>query len=212
MRPLHARPVLWLVFTALLTVVPASAQTTADAVRLAEDLLVPIHTQPADEAGGPYGLWAAGPDYKVSFHDGFCFYPLLGAAAPRHLPLHWRTESIFIGERELLQIERLLQPVFVTATRCADDLQLGSVHRGFGMRIEARDTIVVQHLPTDERDGAAKPYFLVLGLLFERVARRVFGDPVMVALERFLDARVFLRTLSHAPAAVMVFRTGHAGV
>ena len=43
---------------------------------------IPIHTQPDDPALGRYGVWAAGIGYKVSFHDGLCFYPLLGPAAP----------------------------------------------------------------------------------------------------------------------------------
>lgn len=88
----------------LLVAAWCSGQTPAPAAPadLARDLLVPIHSQPDDEAGGRYGTWAAGPDYKASFHDGFAFYPYLGAAAPRHLPLHWRTESITVGGFELL--------------------------------------------------------------------------------------------------------------
>ena len=57
-------------------------------------LLAPIHTAPeGEEELGPYGLWAAGDDWKASFHDGFSFYPVLGREAPRNLPLRWRSTS-----------------------------------------------------------------------------------------------------------------------
>jgi hypothetical protein len=67
----------------------------------AEELLVPIHTQPDDPDAGPYGWWAAGPDYKASFHDGYAFYPLLGPAYPHNLPLRWRTESVTVAGEAL---------------------------------------------------------------------------------------------------------------
>ena len=64
---------------------------------------VPLHTAPDDPVGGPYGLWAVGHDYKVSFHDGFRFFPLLGANAPCNLPLGWRTEAVRFGEVPLFE-------------------------------------------------------------------------------------------------------------
>ncbi len=63
---------------------------------------VPIHTAEADK-GLEYGIWASGPDYKVSFHDGMAFYPMLGKDAPRNLPVRWVTTSVRVGDRELLQ-------------------------------------------------------------------------------------------------------------
>src|SRR5262245_60660052 len=83
---------------------PASAQTPTPEplVQLATRLRVPIHTQPRDPSGGEYGLWAAGPGFKASFHDGFAFYPCLGPEAPRHLPLQWHTRSVRVGAQELL--------------------------------------------------------------------------------------------------------------
>ncbi|MEZ5964205.1 MAG: hypothetical protein R3F56_10205 [Planctomycetota bacterium] len=63
---------------------------------------VPIHTQPADPAGGEYGWWASGATFKASFHDGFVFYPLLGPDYPENLPLRWSTESVRIGEQDLM--------------------------------------------------------------------------------------------------------------
>jgi hypothetical protein len=61
------------------------------------DWMVPIHTAAPDTIGGSYGLWAAGPDYKASFHDGFAFFPVLGADHPENLPLHWRTAGVVAG-------------------------------------------------------------------------------------------------------------------
>lgn len=66
------------------------------------DFLAPVHSQPGDPVGGTYGLWASGPAFKASFHEGFAFYPLLGPAYPENLPLRWRTVSVAAGGAELL--------------------------------------------------------------------------------------------------------------
>jgi hypothetical protein len=66
-----------------------------------DQLMVPIHTAPDDPRGGAYGTWAVGPEYKVSFHDGFRFYPVLGPAAPKNLPFGWRTESVVVAGKPL---------------------------------------------------------------------------------------------------------------
>ena len=58
------------------------------------DFRVPIHTWPDDPELGAYGTWAAGRRYKVSFHDGPTFYPLLGVAAPDNLPVRWTTVGV----------------------------------------------------------------------------------------------------------------------
>jgi hypothetical protein len=65
-------------------------------------LRTPIHTAP-DDLGRPYGTWAAGDDYKVSFHDGMAFVPYLGASYPTTQTLRWRTASAKVGEVELVQ-------------------------------------------------------------------------------------------------------------
>jgi hypothetical protein len=61
---------------------------------------VPIHTMKDDP---DYGVWASEGGYKVSFHDGFAFYPYLGPDHPENLPLRWRTISVTAGGQELLQ-------------------------------------------------------------------------------------------------------------
>jgi hypothetical protein len=60
----------------------------------------PIHTMASDE-GHAYGIWAAGADYKASFHDGATFVPYLGKDYPRNQSLRWSTSSARIGELEL---------------------------------------------------------------------------------------------------------------
>ncbi len=119
--------ILWLILPVLLPALPAGAQdhdgpgaahvralsentrsvlpprNSASAVPpLTEaDLLVPIHTAKADPVGGEYGIWAAGADFKASFHGGYAFYPYLGAAYPENLPLRWKTESVTAGGKAL---------------------------------------------------------------------------------------------------------------
>ncbi len=77
------------------------AERSAAAAVPAGAFMVPIHTAAADN-GREYGVWASGPDYKVSFHDGMTFYPVLGASAPRNLPVRWETTSVRTGDGELL--------------------------------------------------------------------------------------------------------------
>lgn len=63
----------------------------------------PIHTQPRDERLGEYGVWAAGDDYKVSFHDGFTFFPLVGAESV-NLPWRWTTTRIAVGDEPFADV------------------------------------------------------------------------------------------------------------
>ncbi len=64
---------------------------------------VPLHSAPDDPIAGAYGMWGAGHDYKVSFHDGFRFFPRLGRDAPSNLPLAWRTEAVRFGSKPLFE-------------------------------------------------------------------------------------------------------------
>ncbi len=66
-----------------------------------QELLVPIHAQPDDPTGSRYGVWAGGPDYKVRFDGGLEYFPALGSAYDRNLPIRWRTSSARIGAHEL---------------------------------------------------------------------------------------------------------------
>src|SRR5687768_9678714 len=75
----------------------AAAQVTPPSPTLpAQDGRVPIHShQGGDDPD--YGVWAAMPGYKVSFHAGFAFYPLLGDAYPENLPLRWQATALTAG-------------------------------------------------------------------------------------------------------------------
>ncbi|MCC6673149.1 MAG: hypothetical protein IT458_18935 [Planctomycetes bacterium] len=81
-----------------------AAQVAPDAqtppLRSLTEVLVPIHGGFSD-LGVPYGTWAAGPDYKVSFHDGYAFYPILGKDYPRNLPLRWTGTRVQVGGTDL---------------------------------------------------------------------------------------------------------------
>jgi hypothetical protein len=86
---------------------PPSASTEIDATAPVANgtrmtsLRTPIHTAEHDN-GLAYGTWAAGDDYKVSFHDGMAFVPYLGASYPVTQTLRWRTTSAKVGEVELV--------------------------------------------------------------------------------------------------------------
>jgi hypothetical protein len=67
-------------------------------------LRTPIHTADPD-LGSAYGTWAAGDDYKVSFHDGMQFVPYLGAEYPTTQTLRWQTRSATVGGVEMVQGE-----------------------------------------------------------------------------------------------------------
>ncbi len=73
------------------------------------DRRVPVHTHPDDPAFGAYGKWATGDGYKISFHDGPVFYPVLGRNAPRNMPVEWQT----------LRVERGGAPLLDTTTHTA---------------------------------------------------------------------------------------------
>jgi len=66
-------------------------------------IMVPIHSHAPDPDLGAYGTWAVGPGYKVSFHDGFVFYPLLGRDYPQNRPLAWVTESSSVGHEVVMR-------------------------------------------------------------------------------------------------------------
>ncbi|MCA8948174.1 MAG: hypothetical protein KDE27_01650 [Planctomycetes bacterium] len=107
----------------LALILPTAAQTAA-APR------VPIHTA-ADDNGVPYGTWAAGTSYKVSFEDDMTFVPYLGGCYPTNRPWSWRTTSLTVGGVELLRTgER--------PTRTCDDYRC---EYRFGAFVEAYDVL-----------------------------------------------------------------------
>lgn len=112
-----------------------------------DDVVVPIHTAEPD-GGVPYGIWAAGARYKASFHDGATFVPLLGMAYPHNLPWSWRTQSVRVGEHELVTQAPRLQ---WTAERA--EYELGGVVEAYDVRLEGLEqTFVLRARPAAAGD------------------------------------------------------------
>lgn len=78
----------------------AAAQAQAQPLG-ADDLMVPIHSRAGNGDDPDYGWWAGAGNYKVSFHDGFAFYPRLGDGFHTNLPLRWQTVSVSVGGQVL---------------------------------------------------------------------------------------------------------------
>lgn len=95
--------------TALLFAAAVAGQS-ADATRLPQDpWRSPIHTAEPGPEGLAYGTWAAGDDFKASFHGGFAFYPLVGDAGPNQ-PLAWRTRALLHGGEPVAEFAAVPAP------------------------------------------------------------------------------------------------------
>lgn len=106
------------------------------------DLAVPIHTA-APDGGASYGIWAAGNAYKVSFHDGATYVPLLGVDYPHNLPWRWQTVSVRLGGVELVTQERHLEH-----TDWRAEYTLGGVVEAYDVRAEGLEqTFVIRQRP-----------------------------------------------------------------
>lgn len=81
---------------------PLCAQLDASepARRLLDALVVPLHREALPD-GHALGIWAAGPDWKASFHDGLCVLPRPTHPDRAAKPWRWRTQSVRAGAREL---------------------------------------------------------------------------------------------------------------
>jgi hypothetical protein len=102
----------------------------------------PIHTQPDDE-GQPYGIWAAGRDYKASFAGGMAFVPYLGASADAPVAWRWTTTSATVGEHQLVTMAPRLAH---TAWRAEYDL--GGLVEAYDVRPEGLEqTFVLRQRP-----------------------------------------------------------------
>lgn len=136
--------------------VPGSTPNAAPGLQHPRQLfagqITPIHTAEADPEGGAYGIWAAGEDYKVSFHQGMEFTPYLGKHYPRNQPFRWRTVSATIGEAKL--IRQGPAPHQVDGTRF--HYHLGGVIEAYDVRPEGLEqTFVIPERP--DSLGAANP-------------------------------------------------------
>ena len=104
--------------------------------------LVPIHTLDADPVGGKYGRWAAGLTYKASFHDGFTFYPFLGATYEHNLPLHWTTQSVTAGGTPIVDATR---PPEQHHTDWRYEYRFGAVTEAYDVRSDGVEQSFVIH-------------------------------------------------------------------
>ncbi len=108
----------------------------------AAEWMIPLHTQPDDVDGAAYGTWAAGPDYKASFDDGFTFYPVLGEDYPRNLPLRWRTEDISAGGVSLIGA---MPAASRHAANWRYELRYGTVTEAYDIRTDGVEQTFVLH-------------------------------------------------------------------
>ncbi|HLU39596.1 MAG TPA: hypothetical protein VK081_09430 [Planctomycetota bacterium] len=82
---------------AALLLAPVMSAQLVDRAALSGGGVIPIHTAAPEQDGTPYGIWAAGRDYKVSFHDGFAFTPYLGDAVRENVVVRWQTAAVTVG-------------------------------------------------------------------------------------------------------------------
>lgn len=129
----------------ILTLLPlaslvAQGLAPAAATTLTAGLCAPIH----DETGPDgTGLWAAGADWKASFHDGLTFYPLPARADAPLRPWRWRTVAITAGGAPLPLDPGA--PKVVGQFRCEYDL--GDVVEAYDVRAEGLEQTFVLERP-----------------------------------------------------------------
>ncbi len=145
---------------------------------LEQDFLVPLHEKDTQ-------LWAAGPNYKASFDDGFTFLPRLGATSKRNRPLRLTTTSIRVGEREFA--EPMSTTRRVSTHRC--ERQHGS-----GI-VEAYDVRV---------DGIEQTFVLA--------TRPTTSGPLVIECRVETDMWCAVREAAHAPLEFALSAGGNAAV
>lgn len=117
----------------------ATAPTPPSA--LPPPMKTPIRPGPDAPDGTASGLWAAGANYKASFHDGMTFYPMVGPTLP-HQPVRWRTTSVRAGTTELLAANATPSPTY-SDFRC--DYDLGAVTERYDVRDDGVEQSFVVH-------------------------------------------------------------------
>lgn len=134
----------------------------------------PIHTQPDDE-GQPYGVWAAGRDYKASFAGGMAFVPYSGASDEAPVAWRWTTTSATFGEHQLVTMAPRL-----THTAWRAEYDLGGVVEAYDVRPEGLEqTFVLRQRP------ATNGELVIRGAIASALRATAVGDDGGV---RFVDA------------------------
>lgn len=130
-------------------VTPGTDQLTAPSP-LSPGWHVPIHTQGEDPVGGSYGTWAGERTFKASFHDGFVFYPFLGAGYARNLPVRWTTESVTAGGEPFIDCTQAPRHAS-TATRY--EYRFDGMTEGYDVRADGvEQTFVFANRPVNAGD------------------------------------------------------------
>ncbi len=112
------------------------------------DFYIPLHTQAAEVPGQDPGLWAAGTDYKASFHGDFTFYPVLGQERAKNLPFAWKTVSVTAGDEPLMT-----EPATNRWTNWRFERHRGSVVEAYDIqRRGVEQTFVLEHKPARPGD------------------------------------------------------------
>ncbi|MCU0866711.1 MAG: hypothetical protein MUC36_23250 [Planctomycetes bacterium] len=152
----------------------ASLAPTAPLATAGLAACVPIHTQP-DDGGQPYGIWAAGRDYKASFDGGMCFVPYLGAGDDAPVEWRWTTTSATVGEHQLVTRAPRL-----THTAWRAEYELGALVEAYDVRPEGLEqTFVLRERP------AANGELVIRGAIASVLRAAAVGDDGEV---RFVDA------------------------
>ncbi len=117
--------------SALLTAgLTAQSPSTPTSILGPDAFTMPIHSA-APDAGLAYGIWASGPEYKVSFGDAVTFVPILGADYPENLPLSWKTTSVTIGGEEISLVDAIR-----SHTDWRYEYQYGAITEAYDVRTE----------------------------------------------------------------------------
>ncbi|HEX5053288.1 MAG TPA: hypothetical protein VFZ65_16045 [Planctomycetota bacterium] len=138
-------------------------------------ICTPVHSQP-DADGPAYGIWAAGANYKVSFHDGMTFVPYVGKGATSHT-LQWRTTSARVGELELVTATA---PHF-GSSQWRGEYDLGGIVEAYDVHAQGLE----QSFVLRERPAAAGDLVIRGAITTDLSAMPPHGDGAV----RFVDAR-----------------------
>ena len=131
----------------------------------------PIHNSPSDLTGVGGGTFAAGQNYKASFHGLPTFIPYLGKDYPHNQPLAFNTRSILVGG-----VEQIVDNA--PGRRFTDDryeLVHGSIVEAYDVRVEGLEQTYTftQRLPAGDLE-------IVCGVESQLVLTETRGTPATV--------------------------------
>ena len=171
---------------------PSADAPIAPLAAAGRSVCTPIHTQP-DDGGQPYGIWAAGRDYKASFAGGMSFVPYLGASDEAPIAWRWTTTSATVGEHQLVTMAPRLAH---TAWRA--EYELGGLVEAYDVRPDGLEqTFVLRERP------ATNGELVIRGAIASVLHATAIGDDGGV---RFVDAHG--REVVHYGSATAIDASG----